>query len=201
MKLKEMNLPNKLSLLRVLMALIVIFLLLFPFYELGFEFPKYLVKGIYIDSKLLISGVVFIIASITDYLDGKIARARNLVTDFGKTVDAIADKLLVNSTLIILAAQGYILPIIPVIVIGRDGITNAIKMVAAGKGKVVAASNLGKLKTASLMVGIVLTMFYNMPFEFWNIPVSDFLLIFAALIAIAGGFDYYNKNKEFFTEK
>ena len=74
-------------------------------------------------------------------------------------------------------------------------------MVAAGKGKVVAASNLGKLKTASLMVGIVLTMFYNMPFEFWNIPVSDFLLIFAALIAIAGGFDYYNKNKEFFTEK
>ena len=196
MKFKELNLPNKLSILRILMALIIIVILLFPFHNVGLEFPKYLVSGTYIDSKYLIAGVLFVLASVTDFLDGNIARKRNLVTDFGKTVDAIADKVLVNSVLIILSAQGFIPPVIVVIVIVRDSIVNAIKMVAGGKGNVVAASNLGKIKTAALMAGITLTLFYNLPFQLINLPVADFLLAFAAVMAFISGIDYFKANKK-----
>ena len=201
MKIREMNLPNKLSLLRILMALIIIGVLLFPFHDVGLSFPKYLLGGVYVDLKYFIAGFLFIAASATDYFDGKIARDRKIVTDFGKTVDAIADKVLVNSVLIILSAQGFIPPMITVIVIVRDSITNAIKMVAGNKGDVIAASNLGKIKTACLMGGIVLTLFYNLPFEMWNLPVADFLLVFAAIMAIISGYDYYSANKKYLFPK
>ena len=90
---------------------------------------------------------------------------KNFNFDFGKVMDAIADKVLVNSVLIILAAHGYIHEIVPVIIVLRDIVVNAIKMEAAGKGVVIAAIGSGKLKTASLMVGTVLAFAYNIPFE------------------------------------
>ncbi|MFA7688811.1 MAG: CDP-diacylglycerol--glycerol-3-phosphate 3-phosphatidyltransferase, partial [Bacilli bacterium] len=146
-------------------------------------------------------GVLFILASLTDWFDGRIARKYNLVTDFGKVLDSIADKVLVNSVLIILSAQGFISPIITVIVVVRDSITNAIKMVAGNKGEVVAASMMGKIKAACLMVGIVLTLFYNLPFEIFNLRVADFLLVLAAVLAVISGIQYYNDHKKYFVEK
>lgn len=199
--MKNMNLPNKLTILRLIMSLIIIIVLLFPFHTIGITFPKYIISGIYVDSRYFISGILFILASLTDFFDGHIARKYNLVTDFGKVVDSIADKVLVNSVLIILSAQGFISPIITVIVVVRDNITNAIKMVAGDKGEVVAASMMGKIKAACLMVGIVLTLFYNLPFEIWNLRVSDFLLVFAAVMAVISGVQYYNANKKYFIEK
>ena len=111
-------------------------------------------------------------------------------------IDAIADKILVNSVLIILAATGFIHPIIPVIIIVRDNVVNSIKMVVGNKGRVVAAIKMGKIKTASLMVGIILTLFYNLPFELWNLRVSDFLLVLAAILSIVSAIQYYNMNKD-----
>ena len=146
-----MNLPNKLTIARIIMAIIIIIILLGGSYTVslfGFEIPKLFInESIVVDLKYVISGILFILASITDFLDGYIARKYNLVTDFGKLVDAIADKILVNSVLIILAAQGFIHPIIPVVLIIRDSIVNSIKMLAASKGKVVAAIKLGKAKS------------------------------------------------------
>jgi CDP-diacylglycerol--glycerol-3-phosphate 3-phosphatidyltransferase len=125
------------------MAILIIIILLGGDYIgdlFGFEIPKLFVnETIVVDLKYIIAGFLFIAASLTDFLDGYIARKYNLVTDFGKLVDAIADKILVNSVLIILAAQGFIHPIIPVVVIIRDSVVNSIKMLAASKGKVVAA--------------------------------------------------------------
>ena len=115
-------------------------------------------------------------------------------------IDAIADKVLVNSVLIILCATGFIHPIITVVVIVRDSIVNAIKMVAGNKGEAVAAIMSGKLKTACLMVGITLTLFYNLPFELWNLKVSDFLLIIAAVLSIVSGVQYYTMNKKYIFE-
>ena len=92
-------------------------------------------------------------------------------------LDAIADKVLVNCILVILAATGFIHPIIPVIIIFRDTVVDSIKMIAGNKGHVVAAIKCGKWKTACMMLGITLTLFYNLPFETWNIQVSDILLI------------------------
>ena len=167
-----MNLPNKLTVLRLILSVVVIILLVFPFYAIGIQFPQYNISGISspVELQYLIAGVIFIIASVTDFLDGYIARKYDLITDTGKMLDAIADKVLVNSVLIILAAHGFINEIIPVIIVLRDIVVNAIKMEAASKGKVVAAIGSGKIKTASLMVGTVLTFFYNMPIwcKFFN---------------------------------
>lgn len=197
-----MNLPNKLTMIRIGMAFVIIALLLFPFDAMGIVFPKLFInETIVIDVKYLIAGVLFILASFTDFLDGYIARKYNMITDFGKMIDAIADKVLVNSVLIILCASGFIHPIIAVVIIVRDSIVNAIKMVAGNKGKTVAAIKSGKWKTACLMVGITLTLFYNLPFELWNYKVSDFLLIVAAVLSIISGVQYYALNKDLIFDK
>ncbi len=192
-----MNLPNKLTIVRIVMAFIIILILIFPFDAAGIALPKLFVsEALVVDVKYLIAGVLFILASITDFLDGRIARKYNLVTDFGKVMDAIADKVLVNSVLIILSASGFIHPIIPVIVITRDSVVNSIKMVAGNHGRVVAAIKSGKIKTVCLMCGIALTLFYNLPFELWNIKVSDVLLIVAAILSLISGVQYYYMNKD-----
>ena len=154
---------------RIFISIIIIAILLFPFDSMGITTTKFFInESLVVDIKYLIAGVLFIIGSLTDFLDGYIARKYNLITDFGKLIDAIADKMLVNSVLIILASTGTINAIIPVVVILRDTVVNSIKMLAASKGKVVAAIKSGKLKTACLMTGITLTLFYNLPFELWN---------------------------------
>ena len=192
-----MNLPNKLTVSRLVMSVIIIIVLLFPFHLIGVHFPVIEVGSVKnIDTRYLVAGVLFIIASVTDFLDGMIARKYGLITNTGKMLDAIADKVLVNSVLIILAANGFINAIIPVVVVLRDIVVNAIKMEAAGKGVVVAAIKSGKLKTATLMIGIVLVFFYNLPFEMWNLRVADFLLYFATIMSLISMFQYYNLNKE-----
>ena len=123
------------------------------------------------------------------------------VTDSGKFTDAIADKILVNSVLIIFAAQGLINPLIPVIVISRDTIVDAIRMLAASKNKVIAAGKMGKVKTATLMIALTLTFFYNLPFELWNIGINDVLLIIATALSVYSGFEYYYNNKKVLFEK
>lgn len=192
-----MNLPNKLTIIRIIMTLFIIIILIFPFDAAGIVLPKLFInESIVVDIKYFIAGVLFILASITDFLDGHIARKYNLVTDFGKVMDAIADKVLVNSVLIILSSSGFIHPIIPVIVITRDIVVNSIKMVAGNNGRVIAAIKSGKIKTTCLMCGITLTLFYNLPFELWNIKVSDVLLIVAAILSLISGVQYYSMNKD-----
>ncbi len=191
-----MNTPTKLTITRILLTILILLLLLFPFYEIGIKFPKILVNGIYVKVEYCIAGVIFIIASFTDFLDGYLARKNNQVTDLGKMLDAIADKLLVNPILIVLAVQGFITVWIPVLIIFRDIVVDAIKMEASRKGKVQAAISSGKIKTATMMLGIVLTFFYNLPFEFIGIRVSDFLLYFATIMSILSMFEYYKLNKE-----
>ena len=200
-----MNLPNKLTIARIIMAILIIIILIGGDYIValfGVTIPRLFInETIVVDLKYIISGFLFIAASLTDFLDGYIARKYNLITDFGKLMDAIADKVLVNSVLIILSAQGFIHPIIPVVVILRDTVVNSIKMLAASKGKVVAAINSGKIKTACLMIGIVLTLFYNLPFELWNISVGKVLLLIATVLSITSGIQYYSLNKHLISTK
>ena len=191
-----MNTPTKLTVLRIILTIVMIIILIFPFYLVGFSFPQYEVGGIYIRLEYIIAGVIFIIASLTDFLDGHLARKNNQVTDLGKMLDAIADKVLVNSALIILAYKGFIPVAVPVIIIFRDTIVDAIKMQASSKGKVVAAIKSGKIKTASMMVGLVLVFFYTLPFELWNIRVADFLVYFATIMSIISMIEYFNLNKK-----
>lgn len=197
-----MNKANKITISRIILSLIIITILLFPFDEVGLEFPTYILNGnIVIDLKYIIVGILFIIASLTDFFDGYIARKYNMVTDFGKMVDAISDKLLTNSVLIILACDGKISTIVTVIIVMRDIIVDSIKMVVGNKGAAVAAIKIAKVKTATLMTGIVLTLFYNLPFELIPLRVSDFLLSLAAVLSIISGIKYYMMAKPYLQDK
>ena len=196
-----MNLPNKITMSRIFLTIIIIIILLFPFESAGIYLPKLFVnETLVVEIKYIIAGLLFVIASLTDFVDGKIARKYNLITDFGKMIDAIADKVLVNSVLIILASLGFISPIIPVVIIFRDTVVDSIKMIAGNKGHVVAAIKTGKYKTACMMTGVTLTLFYNLPFELWNIKVSDVLLILACVLSVISAIEYYNMNKEYIFE-
>lgn len=197
-----MNLPNKLTIGRIITAIIILVMLMIPWYNLGIHFPTFTIAGkIIIDLKYIIAGVLFIAAALTDFLDGHIARSRNLVTDFGKVMDAIADKVLVNGLLIILAYDGFISVAIPVIIITRDIFVDSFKMASGKKGKVVAASYLGKAKTMCMMIGMALTLFYNLPFELIGIRVSDCLLIISAILAVVSAFQYYTMAKVYIEAK
>lgn len=196
-----MNMANKLTMLRIFLTIVLITVLLFPFYMINVNFPVLLVGKISVDTKYIVAAIIFAIASLTDFLDGYLARKKNMVTDFGKMTDAVADKMLVNSCLIILAAQGFISPIIAVIIIFRDTVVDTIKMIAGSKGRVIAAIKTGKVKTAFLMIGIILTMCYNLPFEFFNIDIANFLLVLATVFSIVSGVQYYVMNRDLIFER
>ena len=196
-----MNLPTKLTVLRIVMTFVIIFLLIFPFYTIGFSFPVYNIKGVLVQQQYLIAGVLFILASLTDFVDGYLARKNNQVTNLGKMLDAIADKILVDSVLIILAYQGFINVLVPVIIVLRDTFVDAIKMQAASRGTVVAAIKSGKIKTATLMIGTVLEFFYNMPFEFFGLDVAAFFLFIGTIMSIVSAGQYFSLNKKLFVEE
>jgi len=196
-----MNLPNKITMWRLALAAMVLILLMFPYGAIGVDIPIYTVgANVTIKLNYIVAGVLFVIASFTDFLDGNIARKNNLVTDFGKVMDAIADKVLVNGVLIIMAYDGLIPLIIPVIIITRDTVVDSIKMVAGSKGNAVGASIWGKIKTICMMVGLSLTFFSNIPFELIGIRLDYILLIIATILSIYSGIQYFIVNKKFFLE-
>ncbi len=196
-----MNLPTKITVLRLILTIFIVLLLWLPFSSFGIQFPTYLVAGVIVDLKYIIAGIIFIIASLTDFLDGYLARKNNMVTDTGKMLDAIADKVLVNPILILLSTNGFINPVVPVIYITRDIVVDAIKMQAASKGVVVAAIKSGKYKTASMMIGLVLVFFYNIPFEFIGLRVDLLLVYLACILSIISAFEYFHLNKGLLFEK
>ena len=197
-KKKGMNLPNKITCVRLVIAVIVLIVMCLN--NTGIiDFKDYTVLNIAIDPVMIACGVLFIIGSVTDFLDGYLARSRNLVTDFGKVTDAVADKVLVNGVLILLADAGFLPVVVPVIIITRDIAVDCIKMTAGNKGKVVAASWPGKVKTICMMIGISLTFFYDIPFVFIGAGtyVSDGLVYIATILSIYSGISYYNAYKDF----
>ncbi len=198
-----MNLPNKITLGRIFLSILIIIIMLFPFYEMGIQETKYLVMGkVTISLKYIICGILFIIASVTDFLDGNLARKNNQVTDFGKVMDAIADKILVNGVLIIMACNDLLPVIIPVIIVLRDTFVDSIKMIASNKnGKAVGASKAGKIKTVCMMFGLSLMFFSNLPFELFGFSIGYYLVIIACVFSVYSGIQYYMVNKEILTKK
>ena len=187
-----MNLPNKITITRIFLSIFALVFLVLPWYQFGVSFPMFNFMGkVIVDSKYLIAGIIFIIASITDFIDGHLARSQNLVTDFGKVMDTIADKILVNGILIILAYNGFISLIVPLIIITRDTFVDSIRMISSSHRKVIAASSMGKAKTVCMMIGVSFMLFYNLPFELVHLPLADILIIVACLLSVISGCEYY----------
>lgn len=145
--LKKMNLPNKLTILRILLVpAFIVFMELQNAFEDAVTWPKYVALGI------------FVFAALTDFLDGYISRKNNMVTKFGKIMDPLADKLLISTAFIMLAASDTIPAWIAAIVVFRDLFVDALRMFGTDKGKDIAATLSGKIKTAFQLIGIILAI-------------------------------------------
>jgi CDP-diacylglycerol--glycerol-3-phosphate 3-phosphatidyltransferase len=191
-----MNLPNRLTIFRIVLIPLIILIYLFPYASFGIE-PAVIQAGfVRISSVNLAALVFYAIASFTDFLDGHIARKRNLITTFGKFADPIADKLLTTSMFLLFVSRG-IIPVVPVIIMtARDIVVDGCRMVASVNGKVVAAGMMGKLKTVLQMLTIALILLNNFPFELWGLPVTEIMLWFAAFVSLSSGMQYFSQMKE-----
>ena len=210
----KINIPTKITIARiVLVAGLLIFL--FVFQLLG-------AQGIYLDTVLgntgisliyLIAAVIFVIAAYTDHLDGMLARKWNQVTDLGKFLDPIADKMLVNSLLIFLCVPSSFVPgqmTIPafcvILMILRDLVVDTMRFVAASKGKVVAANIFGKLKTVFQMVAIPVVLLNGFPFSYFDASwgygrIALILVYLATAMSLASGVIYVIQNRAVLKEE
>ncbi len=185
-----MNLPNKLTILRMIMV------------------PVFFVFLVNIQgtAAAVAALVLFAAASLTDALDGHIARSRNLITTFGKFMDPIADKLLVSSALVGFTAMGILNPWATLIILSREFIVTAFRIVAMGEGVVIAASKWGKLKTITQMIAIILLLIGNILTccgveSTVYFAVSQTAVWISVVITIISGFDYIYKNRQLISTK
>ncbi|MDO4198604.1 MAG: CDP-diacylglycerol--glycerol-3-phosphate 3-phosphatidyltransferase [Erysipelotrichaceae bacterium] len=195
-----MNLPNKLTLLRILMVPLMALVWLFPYSQFNINIGYFTIGQVTLSYLNIIVLAIFVIASVTDFFDGYLARKHNLVTTFGKFADPIADKLLVDMTLIILCYKHMIPVVCCIVMILRDLIVDGCRMIAAQKGVVISAGILGKLKTVFQMVTIVVVLLNNLPFELYYIPADELLIWFTTFISVAGGYSYFMQVKDYIFE-
>lgn len=204
-----MNLPNKLSLMRIILIPVTM-LFMMPISIYGFEPEGWnafiAVRG------MLIAGIIFIIASLTDFFDGQIARRCNMITNLGKFLDSLADKMLVIAVLIAFVAIGRISPWLLMIIVLREFMVTGIRLLASKEGVVMAAKMIGKIKTTTQMIAIIYLMFeptllklaglpYGYPVEMNAITIIGNILFYISVImTVVSGLDYLIKNKGYLKE-
>lgn len=175
-----MNIPNKLTVLRIVLVPFFMFFLLCP-----------------LPNHFLFALIIFALAAITDHFDGKIARANNLVTDFGKFADPLADKVLVMAAFMSFVQLGLIGATVVVIMISREFIVTSIRLIAASSGKVIAANIWGKIKTVSQMIAII-SVIVSQILNIHTISyISVILVWFSAILTLISGIIYIKDNVEF----
>ena len=185
-KEKNINLPNILAVFRILLAPLMLWFMVDqsnPIFESWH--PSWFDY---------FAGLIFVIASITDFFDGYIARSRNLVTNFGKFVDPLADKVLTSAALILLVGTGTIPSWVVIIIITREFTISGFRIIAASEGITIAASPWGKLKTITQLIAIVLLLLDNFPFNYLSIPMDMIMLYIALILTIISGVDYIVRN-------
>ena len=216
-----MNLPTKITVTRIactVLMLVTLFVLSVINRFSGWETIEIPNTGI--NLVFLILFVFFVVASFTDYLDGHLARKNNQVTDLGKFLDPVADKLLINSTVIFLVAPSVFARYIPnelnqisfsvwcaIILVVRDIVVDALRFIAANKGKVIAANIFGKLKTVLEMVAIGAVLLNGFPFRYFDkgwpagLHIADFLVYLATLASLVSGTIYVYQNRHVFKDE
>lgn len=188
-----MNLPNKITVSRILLIPIFVIVMMYDFnwgtMELfGAEMPVHHFVG----------ALIFIVASCTDWIDGYFARKYNLVTNLGKFLDPLADKLLVTSAFLLLVELGLAPAWVIIIILSREFAVTGLRSILAGEGKIVAASNLGKIKTWTQIVAITALLLHNTIFIMFGIPFDKLMLYVALFFTIWSGWDYFYLNRHVF---
>ena len=191
--MSKMNLPNKLTMLRLCLVPVMTVFLLLP----ASLIPWQVAYGVGL--------VLFILTSLTDMLDGKIARARNLITNFGKFMDPVADKLLVMAALLLLVEDGTIAAWMVAIILGREFIVSALRMVAASEGLVIAANMWGKAKTMITMITLIFLLCPIGPIMLGPVSLQTIMIWITVIITAVSGVTYITDNfaviKDGFTQK
>ncbi|MBF8808687.1 MAG: CDP-diacylglycerol--glycerol-3-phosphate 3-phosphatidyltransferase [Enterococcus lacertideformus] len=188
-----MNLPNKLTVLRICMIPIFIVVVGAPL-----DWGQLTVGTTTLAITQLVGAIIFALASMTDWLDGKIARARSLVTNFGKFADPLADKMLVMTAFIMLVGQGKAPGWVVAIIICRELAVTGLRLLLVEHGEVMAAAWPGKVKTATQMIAIILLLINNIPFNLIGLPVDQIMLYACLIFTIYSGIDYFSKNSSVF---
>jgi CDP-diacylglycerol---glycerol-3-phosphate 3-phosphatidyltransferase len=188
-----MNIPNRITISRILLIPLFLIIMLIPFkwgdmYFLGVELPV----------THFVGALIFILAASTDWVDGHYARKHNLVTNLGKFLDPLADKLLVSAALIVLVEYNYIASWIAIVIISREFAVTGLRLVLADQGEVSAAKTLGKIKMWAQIVAISAFLLHNTIFEYFSIPFDEISLWVALIFTIWSGWDYFVKNKAVF---
>ncbi|WP_207941924.1 CDP-diacylglycerol-glycerol-3-phosphate 3-phosphatidyltransferase [Enterococcus sp. DIV2402] len=189
-----MNLPNKLTVLRILMIPIFILILAIPSLDWG----TLSIGSVNLSVTHLVATIIFAIASFTDWLDGYIARAQGLVTNFGKFADPLADKMLVMTAFIMLVELGKAPAWVVAIIICRELAVTGLRLLLVEGGEVMAAAWPGKIKTATQMLAIIFLLIDNVPFNLIGVPVDQILLYICLIFTIYSGVDYFAKNTAVF---
>ena len=189
-----MNLPNKLTVVRIFMIPIFVIIALAPL-----NWGVLQIWESTVEITQLVAAIIFAVASITDWLDGKIARSRGLVTNFGKFADPLADKMLVMTALIVLVGQGLASSWIVAIIVCRELAVTGLRLLLVEQGgTVLAAAWPGKIKTMTQMIAIILLLVDNLPFEGLGLPLADIMLYICLFFTIYSGIDYFVKNSSVF---
>ncbi|CAM3079749.1 CDP-diacylglycerol--glycerol-3-phosphate 3-phosphatidyltransferase [Sporolactobacillus spathodeae] len=185
-----MNLANKLTVSRMIMIPLFLILLLAPFKIGVIGYGNYQLPVAH-----LYAALIFILASFTDWLDGQIARRRHLVSNFGKLMDPLADKLLVMSAFVAFVGLGSMPSWMVIVILAREFAITGLRQIAVEEGSVIAASKIAKWKTFSQMVAIILYLLHNIPFGAEGFPLDLIILWIAVMLTIVSGFDYFYKNR------
>lgn len=188
-----MNLPNKLTVLRICMIPIFILVVGVPL-----DWGRLTVGTTTVAVTQIVGAIIFAIASITDWLDGKIARSQGLVTNFGKFADPLADKMLVMTAFIMLVGQDKAPAWVVAIIVCRELAVTGLRLLLVEHGEVMAAAWPGKVKTATQMVAIILLLINNIPFNLIGLPLDQIMLYACLVFTIYSGVDYFAKNSAVF---
>lgn len=185
-----MNVPNQITISRILLIPVFMIFLLIPF-----SWGNLHLFGAVIPTQHFVAAIIFILAAATDWLDGYYARKYNLVTNMGKFLDPLADKLLITAAFISLVGLDLFPAWATIIILSREFAVTGLRLVASGEGNVIAASIWGKWKTVSQIVAASAVMLHNMIFEWLSIPFSTIMIYVAVILTILSGVDYFIKNK------
>lgn len=187
----KMNIPNQISMFRIFLIPVFMFFMLIDF---GWGEISFL--GAEIPVGHLVGAIIFIIASITDFIDGYYARKYNLVTNMGKFLDPLADKLLVSAALIILVQLGMAPAWVVILIISREFAVTGLRLILANEGEVVAANQLGKIKMWTQIVAISALLLGNIIFELISFPFATIMLYVSLFFTLWSGFDYFYINRK-----
>ncbi len=186
----RLNLANRITIARIFFVPVIAFLLL-----VRFDFWSFTINHRTTTGSEILAALVFMLAASTDGIDGYIARKQQIITNFGKFLDPLADKLLISAVLISLVEMQRLSAWVAIIIISREFAVTGLRLVAAADGIVLAASKLGKLKTLSQVIAMVALIVNNFPFSLIRFPFDTLMVYVMVVMTVVSGMDYFVKNK------